>query len=34
VSAVCVFLAPETFRKDVAAVDPAERQIVAEPGVR
>jgi MHS family shikimate/dehydroshikimate transporter-like MFS transporter len=34
VSAVCVFLAPETFRKDIAAVDPAERQIVAEPGVR
>jgi len=35
VSAGCVLLAPETFRKDIAAVDPAERQIVAaEPGVR
>src|SRR5215208_3944333 len=35
VSAVCVLLAPETFRKDIAAVDPAERQIgAAEPGVR
>jgi MHS family shikimate/dehydroshikimate transporter-like MFS transporter len=34
VSALCVYLAPETYRKDIAAVDPSDRQIVAEPGVR
>jgi hypothetical protein len=31
VSAVCVYLATETFRKDIAEVEPAERQIIAEP---
>jgi MFS transporter, MHS family, shikimate and dehydroshikimate transport protein len=34
VSALCVYLAPETFRKDIGAVDPDERRIVAEPGVQ
>jgi MFS transporter, MHS family, shikimate and dehydroshikimate transport protein len=31
ISAVCVFLAPETFQRDIAAVDPLERKVMAEP---
>ena len=31
VSALCVYLATETFRRDIAEVDPQERQIIAEP---
>jgi MHS family shikimate/dehydroshikimate transporter-like MFS transporter len=34
VSAACVFLAPETFQRDIAAVDPMEREIIAEPMVQ
>ncbi|HET7479066.1 MAG TPA: MFS transporter [Rubrobacteraceae bacterium] len=34
VSAGCVFMAAETFRKDIAEVDPLERQIMTEPRVR
>lgn len=34
VSAVCVFLAAETFQRDIAAVDPLERQVMAEPRVQ
>lgn len=34
ISAVCVFLAQETFQRDIAAVDPTERKILAEPRVQ
>jgi MFS family permease len=34
VSALCVYLAPETFRKDISASDSDERQVVVEPGVQ
>ncbi len=34
ISAVCVFLAQETFQRDIAAVDPLERKILAEPRVQ
>ncbi|MEW6638709.1 MAG: MFS transporter [Actinomycetota bacterium] len=34
VSAVCVVLASETFRKDIAEADPAELQVAVEPRVR
>ena len=34
VSTACVFLAPETFQHDIAAVDPMEREIIAEPTVQ
>jgi hypothetical protein len=34
VSALCVYLAPETFRKDISASDSDYRRVVAEPGVQ
>lgn len=34
ISAVCVFLAQETFQRDIAAVDPLERKVMAEPRVQ
>lgn len=34
VSAGCVFMAAETFRRDITAVDPLERQVMTEPRVR
>jgi MFS transporter, MHS family, shikimate and dehydroshikimate transport protein len=34
ISALCVYLAPETFRRDISAVDPAERQLATEPSVQ
>jgi hypothetical protein len=34
VSAACVFVAPETFQRDIAAVDPMERKVIAEPTVQ
>jgi len=34
VSAVCVFLSAETFQRDIAAVDPLERRVMAEPRVQ
>jgi MFS transporter, MHS family, shikimate and dehydroshikimate transport protein len=34
VSAVCVFLTAETFQRDIAAVDPLERRVMAEPRVQ
>jgi MFS family permease len=34
VSALCVYLAPETFRKDISASDSDERRVVAEAGIQ
>ena len=34
ISATCVVLSSETFRKDIAEVDPTERQVMTEPRVR
>jgi nitrate/nitrite transporter NarK len=34
VSALCVFLATETFRKDIAEMEPVEREVIAEPRVQ
>jgi hypothetical protein len=34
VSALCVFLATETFRKDIAEIEPVEREVIAEPRVQ
>ncbi|MGH3086023.1 MAG: MFS transporter, partial [Rubrobacteraceae bacterium] len=34
ISALCVFLATETFRSDIAETDAPERRIMAEPGVQ
>jgi hypothetical protein len=30
VSALCVFLATETFREDIAEIEPVERQVIVE----
>jgi MHS family shikimate/dehydroshikimate transporter-like MFS transporter len=34
ISAACVFLATETFRRDIAAADPVERRVMTEPRVQ